>query len=146
MSDRPDPPAADARFATPPPQISTAELLVRFRRLVSAMVVAAAVMAVLPIPPGVHVVVLLVVPVLLLVVAVTHDDRRNQRFVFRYAGVLWRYRRDRDAVIEAGEHAADVVARGMRRSWLLLGLFVAVFAIGLVLAGASAGISEAIHG
>ena len=136
----------DDRFVTPPTLIPTRELLFRFRRLVIAMAVAAVVMAVLPIPSAVHVIVLLAVPMFILIIAIKDHDFHHDRYLNRYIVRLWRFRHDRDLLLEAGERSRDPVQRGMRRAWLLLGLFVAVFMIGLVMAGASAGISEGLYG
>jgi hypothetical protein len=49
-------------------------------------------------------------------------------------------------MIEAGERAREPVSAALRRAWLLLGLFVLVFLIGLLLAGLSAGLSERLYG
>lgn len=126
--------------------VPTAELLFRFRRLVTVMAITAVVLAVLPVPAVVPVVVLLVVPVFVLVVAISTNDLRRRQFVWRHTHKIWEFRHDPDDLAEAGERAREPVARGLRRAWLLLGLFVAVFLIGLVLAGLAAGAGEAIYG
>ncbi len=153
MSDLPPPtsstsptPAGDDRFAVAPAIVPTAELLFRFRRLVTLMVVAAVVLAVLPVPAVVPVILLLVVPVFVLVVAISTNDLRRKQFVWRHTRKIWEFRHDATFLAEAGERAREPVSSGLRRAWLLLGLFVAVFAIGLVLAGLSAGASDAIYG
>ena len=147
MSDNPSPAAAgDAPLVTPPSMAPTAELLFRFRRLLVAMAVVAVVLAVLPVPSGVPVIVLLVLPVLVLAAAISWNDVRHDVFAYRYVGWLWRFRRDRQAFVAAAEEAGEPVRRGVHRAGLLLALFVAVFVVGLVLAAASAGVSEALYG
>ena len=138
--------SGDDRFVVAPPSVPTAELLFRFRRLVIAMVIAAVVLAVLPVPAVVPVILLLVVPVFVLVVAISTNDQRRRQFVWRHTRKIWEFRHDADQVAEADERAREPVSSGLRRAWLLLGLFVAVFAIGLVLAGLAAGAGEAIYG
>ncbi len=147
MSDLPPPePPADDRFAIAPTMVRTAELLDRIRRLLLVMVIVAIVLAVLPVPAFVPVVLLLAAPMFVLVVAISANDFRRQHFVWRYTRTIWEYRRDPAYLAEAAERAAEPVRSGLRRAWLLLGLFVAVFLVGLVLAGLSAGASEAIYG
>lgn len=146
MSDIPPPSPADERFATPPTFIPTAEVLFRFKRLVGAMAIVAVVLAFVPVPAVVHVIVLLVLPVFVLIIAVQQNDFRRDLFIYRYTRKLWEHRRDRATLVEAGERAREPVSAGLRRAWLLLALFVAIFAIGLVFAGASAGISEGLYG
>lgn len=153
MSDLPPPassnsptPSGDDRFAVAPPTVPTAELLFRFQRLVLAMVIAAVVLAVLPVPAVVPVVLLLVVPVFVLVVAISTNDQRRRQFVWRHTRRIWEFRHDADDLADAVEWAREPVSSGLRRAWLLLGLFVTVFAIGLVLAGLAAGAAEAIYG
>lgn len=150
MSDLPPPasptPPTDDRFAVVPPTVPTAELLFRFKRLVTLMVVAAVVLAVLPVPAFVPVIVLLALPMFVLVVAISANDLRRKQFVWRHTRKIWEFRHDADYLTEAGDRAREPVSSGLRRAWLLLGLFVAVFLIGLVLAGLSAGAGEAIYG
>ncbi len=147
MSDLPPPATTgDDRFAPAPPMIPTTELLFRIRRLLIAMALTAVVLAVLPVPAFVPVVVLLAVPMFVLVAAISHNNVQRRHFVWRYARKIWEYHRDPAYLTEAGERAREPVRLGLRRAWLLLGLFVAIFLIGLVLAGLSAGVSEAIYG
>lgn len=147
MSDLPPPePRADARFAVAPTMVPTGELLDRIRRVLLLMAIVAVVLAVLPVPAFVPVILLLAVPMFVLVVAISANDFRRQHFVWRYTRKIWEYRRDPAYLAEAAERAAEPVRTGLRRAWLLLGLFAAVFLIGLVLAGLSAGASEAIYG
>ena len=110
------------------------------------MAVAAIVLAVLPVPTFVHVIVLMALPMFVLVVAISRHDFERRLFVYRYTRKIWEFRHVRATLIEAGEQAREPVASGLRRAWLLLGLFVAVFLIGLVVAGLSAGISEGLYG
>ncbi len=146
MSELPPPtPPLDDRFAIVPTYQPTGEVLFRFQRLVIAMVVVALVLAVLPIPSFVHVIVLLVVPVFVLISAIGYHDAKRDMFVHRYTRTLWEFRHDQVTMIESGDRATEPVDAGLRRAWLLLGLFVSVFLIGLVLAGLSAGISEALY-
>lgn len=146
MSALPPPaPPPDDRFATAPDWIPTEELLFRFWRLVLAMVVVAVVLAVLPVPAFVPVIALMAVPMIVLVAAISDHNRRRSWFVWRYASKLWRFRHDAAHLADAADRAHDPVRSGLRRAWLLLGLFVAVFLIGLVLAGLAAGVSEAIY-
>jgi len=146
VSDLPPPTSSDDdRFAVAPVLLPTDELLFRFKRLVGAMVIAALVLAVLPIPAVVPVIVLLVLPVFVLIVAISTNDLRRQQFVWRHTRKIWEFRRDPAYLAEAGERAAEPVRSGLRRAWLLLGLFATVLLVGLVLAGISAGISEAIY-
>jgi hypothetical protein len=144
----PDSPATtqDDRFAVVPPSVPTAELLFRFKRLVTVMVITAIVLAVLPVPAFVPVIVLLALPMFVLIVAISANDLRRKQFVWRHVRKIWEFRHDAAYLAEAGERAREPVASGLRRAWLLLGLFVAVFLIGLVLAGLSAGAAEAIYG
>ncbi len=146
MADLP-PPAFpdDDRFVTPPTYQTTAELLFRFQRLILAMAIAAIVLAVLPVPAVVHVLVLMVLPVFVLISALSYHDAKRNLFIHRYTRRLWEFRHDRTSMIEAGDRAAEPVSAGLRRAWLLLGMFVGVFLIGLVLAGVSAGISEGLY-
>lgn len=146
MSDLPPPNQPDDRFAVVPAILPTTELLFRFRRLVTVMAIAAVVLAVLPVPAFVPVILLLAVPMFVLVVAISTNDLRRKQFVWRYTRKIWEFRHDAAYLAEAGERAREPVGSGLRRAWLLLGLFVAVFLIGLVLAGLSAGASEAIYG
>ena len=90
--------------------------------------------------------VLLALPVFVLVVAISANDLRRKQFVWRHTRKIWEFRHDADYLTEAGDRAREPVSSGLRRAWLLLGLFVAVFLIGLVLAGLSAGAGEAIYG
>lgn len=147
MSDLP-PPAlpGDDRFAVAPTWIATSELLFRFQRLVLAMVAVAVVLAVVPVPAFVPVIVLLALPMFVLVAAIGSHNTRRSRFVWRYARKVWEFRRDPAYLADAAERSREPVQSGLRRAWLLLALFVAVFAIGLVLAGLSAGVSAAIYG
>lgn len=110
------------------------------------MVLAAIVLAVLPPPSFVHVLVLMVLPVFVLISAISYHDATRSMFVHRYTRSLWEFRHDRATMIEAGERAHEPVSAALRRAWLLLGLFVLVFLIGLVLAGLSAGLSERLYG
>lgn len=152
MSDLPPPTPSTAstsgadRFAVAPASVPTAELLFRCKRLVALMAVTAVVLALLPVPAFVPVVVLLGVPMFVFVVAISTNDLRRKQFVWRHTRKIWEFRHDADYLDEAGERAREPVASGLRRAWLLLGLFVAVFLIGLVFAGLSAGASEAIYG
>lgn len=147
MSDLPPPTAPDDdRFATPPRFLPTGELLFRFQRLVIVMVLVALVLAVLPVPSFVHVIVLMALPMFVLVSAISHHDAKRNRYLHRYAQKLWEFRHDRDTLIEAGNRATEPIQAGLRLAWLLLGMFVAVFLVGLVLAGLSAGVSERLYG
>ncbi len=146
MSDLPPPNQPDDRFAVAPAIVPTPELLFRFRRLVTLMAIVAVVLAVLPVPAFVPVILLLAVPMFVLVVAISTNDLRRKQFVWRHTSKIWKFRHDAAYLAEAGERAREPVSSGLRRAWLLLGLFVAVFLIGLVLAGLSAGASEAIYG
>lgn len=146
MDDHPPPESANDRFAASPKFLPTSELLFRFKRLVIAMTIAAVVLAILPLPAVVYVIVLMALPLLVLVVSISRHDFERNRFVYRYTRKLWEFRRDRAYLDEAGERAENPVQEGLRRAWLLLGLFVAVFAIGLVLAGLSSGVSDRLYG
>lgn len=147
MSDPPPPvPPDDERFAAPQRFTPPDELLARFGRLVVAMIALAIVLAVLPLPSFVHVLVLLVLPVFVLISAIEYHDAGRSMFIRRYTQRLWEFRHDRATVFEASRRAAEPVSAGLRRAWLLLGLFAAVFLIGLVLAGLSAGVSERLYG
>ena len=147
MAELPPPdPASEDRFGMPPTSPSTDELLFRFRRLLGAMVAMALLLAVAPVPSFVHVLALLVLPVFVLVSALSYHNAKRDRFVHRYTRRLGEYRHDSVALAAEGEQAAEPVDAGLRRAWLLLGLAAAVFLIGLVLAGVSAGISEALYG
>ena len=146
VSELPPPtPPVDDRFAVAPELIPTPELLFRFRRLVILMAIVSLVLAVLPVPAVVPVFLLMVLPVFVLVVAISTNKLRRTQFVVRHTSKVWEFRHDAAYLAEAGERAREPVSRGLRRAWLLLGLFVVVFLIGLVLAGLSAGISEAIY-
>ncbi|MFW2333647.1 hypothetical protein [Ilumatobacter sp.] len=147
MSD-PLPPAPpdDDRFAAPQRFTPPDELLARFLRLVVAMIALAIVLAVLPLPSFVHVLVLLVLPVFVLISAIEYHDAGRSMFIRRHTRKLWEFRRDRATVFEASGRAAEPISAGLRRAWLLLGLFAAVFLIGLVLAALSAGVSERLYG
>lgn len=146
MSDLPPPaPVPDDRFASPPTWLPTNELLFRIQRLLLAMAIVAVVLAVLPVPAFVPVILLLAVPMFVLVVAISDHNRRRSWFAWRYARKIWEFRHDEAYPADASERARDPVQSGLRRAWLLLGLFVAVFLVGLVLAGLSAGVSEAIY-
>ena len=134
------------RFAVAPAIVPTAELLFRFQRLVMLMAIVAVVLAVLPVPAVVPVILLLVAPVFVLVVAISTNDLRRKQFVWRHTRKIWEFRHDAAYLAEAGERAREPVGSGLRRAWLLLALFMAVFAIGLVFAALSAGASEAIYG
>ena len=147
MSDLPPPTRPDDdRFATPPNRQPTSELLFRFQRLLLAMVVAAVLLAALPLPAVVPVLVLLVLPVFVLIPAIGYQAAKRDRFIHRYTRWLWEFRHDPAPMVEVEERAAEPVDAGLRRAWLLLGLFAGVFLIGFVLADVSAGISEALYG
>ena len=145
MGDLP-PPSVGGPPAERPALLPTDELLARFQRLVLAMFVAAAVLALLPIPAVVHVVVLLVLPVMMSILAVSSHERHRNGILHRYARRLWDVRRDRTAIVGAADEVTEPVSAGIRRAWLLMGLFVVVFLVGLVLAGLSAGVSERLYG
>ena len=145
MSDLlPPAPPPDDRFAEAPDRVPTAELLFRFQRLVLAMVIVAGVLAVLPVPGFVLVILLLAVPMFVLVAAISDHNRRRSWFAWRYARKSWEFRHDEAYLADAAEQVRDPVQNGLRRAWSLLGLFVAVFLVGMVLAGLSAGVSQAI--
>lgn len=146
MSDLPPPaPPPDDRFAEAPDRVPTTELLFRFQRLVLAMVIVAAALAVLPVPGFVPVILLLAVPMFVLVAAISDHNRRRSWFAWRYTRKIWEFRHDEAYLADAAERARDPVQSGLRRAWLLLGLFVTVFLVGVVLAGLSAGVSQAIY-
>lgn len=147
MSDQTPPgERADHPFAEPPRLVPTSELLSRVERLVVAMFVAAIVLALLPVPAVVHVLVVLVLPVFALISAISYHDTKRTAFVHRYTRRLWEFRHDRTTRVDTGERAAEPVSAGLRRAWLLMGMFVVVFFTGLVLAGLSAGVSERLYG
>jgi len=113
------------------------------------MIALAIVLTVLPLPSFVHVLVLLVLlvlPVFVLISAIEYHDAGRSMFIRRSTRKLWEFHHDRATVFEASRRAAEPVSAGLRRAWLLLGLFAAVFLIGLVLAGLSAGVSERLYG
>ena len=110
------------------------------------MVAVGIVLAVLPVPSWVHVLVLLVLPVFVLISAISYHDAGRQMFIQRHTRNLWEFCDDQPTQVEAVERAAEPVSAGLCRAWVLLGLFVAVFLIGLVPAGLSAGVSERLYG